>query len=135
MATALVWFKRDLRVHDHAPLAAAAQHRRAFALYLIEPAWLASPEFDPQHLDFALGCLAELRANLAARGLPLTVRVGEARAVFDALAAETGFDTLLSHEETGPGWTYARDLAVADWCRARSVGVRSSSRWSAAWAR
>ena len=121
MSTALVWFKRDLRTHDHVPLAMAAASGHALAVYVIEPAWLLSPEFDPQHLDFALGCLAELRTALAARGLPLVVRVGEVRAVFDDLLRETGFNHLLSHEETGPGWTYARDLAVADWCRTRSV--------------
>ncbi|MFN3716497.1 MAG: deoxyribodipyrimidine photo-lyase, partial [Thiobacillus sp.] len=58
MSAALVWLKRNLRLHDHAPLAAAAAHARALAVYVIEPQWLASPEFDPQHLDFALGCLA-----------------------------------------------------------------------------
>ena len=120
-STALVWLKRDLRLHDHLPLASAATHARALAVYVIEPDWLASPEFDPQHLDFALGCLAELRAALAARGLPLLVRTGECRAVFDALRHETGFTHLYSHEETGPGWTYARDLAMADWCRAHGV--------------
>lgn len=147
MATALVWFKRDLRIHDHAPLAAAAAFERALAVYVIEPAWLQSPEFDPQHLDFALGCLAELRAALAARGLPLAVRVGEVRAVFDDLRRATGFEQLLSHEETGPGWSYARDRAVADWCRARGVAwdefpqhgvVRRLARragWAAHWQR
>ena len=119
--TTLVWFKRDLRLHDHLPLAMAATHARAFAVYVIEPDWLASPEFDPQHLDFALGCLAELRTTLASRGLPLVVRTGEVRAVFDTLREETGFTHMVSHEETGPDWTYARDLAVADWCRSHSV--------------
>ena len=35
--TALVWFKRDLRLHDHAPLAAAQAFERSQALYVIEP--------------------------------------------------------------------------------------------------
>lgn len=34
----LVWFKRDLRVHDHAALAAAvASGRPVLPLYIIEP--------------------------------------------------------------------------------------------------
>lgn len=119
---ALVWFKRDLRVHDHAPLALAAAHADgAAALYAIEPAWRASAEFDPQHLRFALQCLAELRAQLQPRGLPLHVLEGEMPALLERLHARLGFDTLLSHEETGPGWSYARDLAVAAWCRSRGV--------------
>ncbi|MCU0941838.1 MAG: deoxyribodipyrimidine photo-lyase [Hydrogenophaga sp.] len=119
--SALVWLKRDLRWRDHAPLAAAAAHPGALALYVIEPEWLASPEFDPQHLAFALECLAELRANLAARGLPLRVEVGEAVVVLERLHREHPFDALLSHEETGPGWTYARDKRVASWCRSKGL--------------
>ena len=123
-AHALVWFKRDLRVRDHAPLAAAAQCDAAAGLFVIEPAWLASPEFDGQHLAYTLDCLAELRAGLAARGLPLLVRVGEVPQVFDALRREFAFTHLLSHEETGPGWTWVRDKAVAAWCRERGVRWR-----------
>ena len=41
--TALIWLKRDLRLADHAPLSAAQGFRRALAVFIIEPAWLASP--------------------------------------------------------------------------------------------
>ena len=56
---ALVWFKRDLRVHDHAPLVAALSHTDALGLFVIEPEWLQSPECDSSHMDFALPYLAE----------------------------------------------------------------------------
>ncbi|MEW5835862.1 MAG: FAD-binding domain-containing protein [Pseudomonadota bacterium] len=118
---ALVWFKRDLRLRDHAPLAAAAQADTAAAVYVIEPDWLASPEGSSAHLAFALEGLAQLRRTLAARGLPLLVEVGEVRAVFERLRARYPFTDLLSHEETGSGWSYRRDRAVAAWCRQHSV--------------
>ncbi len=51
---ALVWFKRDLRVRDHAPLAEAMRFERAMGLVVIEPQWLASPECDPRHVGFLL---------------------------------------------------------------------------------
>ena len=145
-AHALVWFKRDLRLRDHAALTAAAACDSAAGLYVIEPEWLASPEFDGQHLAFTLACLAELRAGLAARGLPLLVRIGTLPQVFDDLRCEFAFTHLLSHEETGPGWTYARDKHVAAWCRAQGVrwrewpqtGVvrplKSRNGWAARWA-
>lgn len=120
--TALVWFKRDLRLRDHAPLAAAAGFERALGLVVIEPEWLASPECDPRHVAFLLDGVAELQRELAARGLPLVVRVGPAVAVLQALHREFAVTHLFSHEETGPGWSYTRDLAVADWCR--HAGVR-----------
>ncbi|MEE8615727.1 MAG: FAD-binding domain-containing protein, partial [Roseateles sp.] len=142
--TALVWLKRDLRLRDHAPLAEAARFERAFAVYLVEPEWLASPEFHPQHWRFVRTALTALRAELAARGLPLLVRIGSA---VEVLAGLPRFSHLLSHEETGSGWTYDRDRAVARWCRAAGVawteypqtGVvrRLGSRdgWATAWER
>lgn len=120
-ASALVWFKRDLRVADHAPLAEAARCDAALALFIIEPAWLESQECHPRHVAWLLDCLAPLRAELAERGLPLLVRVGEATEVMTALRREFAFTHLFSHEETGPGWSYARDKAVARWCRAQGV--------------
>ena len=59
---ALVWFKRDLRLADHAPLVAALAHGDAVGLFIIEPEWLHSPECSPSHVAFTLACLAELRA-------------------------------------------------------------------------
>ena len=117
----LVWFKRDLRVHDHAPLVAALSNTDALALFVVEPEWLQSPECDASQVDFALECLAELRDALAQRGMPLLVRVGAMVQVLANLYGEVPFTHLLSHEETGPGWSYTRDKQVATWCTAQHV--------------
>ncbi len=142
---ALVWFKRDLRVHDHAPLAAALAHADALALFVVEPDWLQSPECDASHVDFALACVAELRSALAARCLPLMVRTGSAVQVLAQLHSELAFTHLLSHEETGTGWSYTRDRAVARWCQGAHVAwqeftqtgvvrrLRSRSGWAQRW--
>jgi deoxyribodipyrimidine photo-lyase len=138
---ALVWLKRDLRCADHAALHAAQRHGRALAVFIVEPAWTSSAEFDPQHLEFALGSVAALRRA----GLPVLVRHGEAVDVLEGLRQQWGVTDLLSHEETGPGWSYARDLAVAAWCRRAGVtwtefaqtGVvrrlRSRNGWAGRW--
>ncbi len=143
---ALVWFKRDLRVRDHAPLAEAMRFEQALGLVVIEPQWLDSPECDPRHVAFLLDAVQALRRDLAARGLPLLVRTGPMPQVLQDLGREYPFTHLFSHEETGPGWSYARDLAVARWCRESGVpwtelpqtGVvrRLGSRagWAARWA-
>ncbi len=146
MDTALVLLKRDLRLHDHAPLQAAQAAGAAAALFVIEPAWLNSAEFNASHLHFTLQGLAELRSELAARGLPLLVRVGEAPAVLQQLHDEWPFQHLLSHEETGSGWSYTRDIAVAQWCSAQAVAwqefpqtgvvrrLRTRHGWAGRWA-
>jgi deoxyribodipyrimidine photo-lyase len=144
--TALVWFKRDLRVRDHAPLAEAMHFDNALGLVVIEPQWLDSPECDPRHVGFLLACVAELQRDLAARGLPLLVRTGAMPQVLQTLRGEFPFTHLFSHEETGPGWSYTRDLAVADWCRSQGVSwtelpqtgvvrrLRSRTGWAGRWA-
>ena len=39
--TAVVWFRRDLRVHDHPALAAACrEHERVVPLFVLDPALL-----------------------------------------------------------------------------------------------
>lgn len=120
-AAALVWFKRDLRLLDHAPLVQAMQFESAAGLLVIEPQWLQSPECDPQHVAFQLACAAELQAKLADLGLPLLVRTGPMPAVLQQLRQQWRFTHLLSHEETGPLWSYRRDQEVARWCASASV--------------
>lgn len=149
LTRALVWFKRDLRLADHAPLAAAAQISEsggaALGLFVVEPDWLTSPESDPQHLAFAQACLEPLKAALAERGLPLIVKAKPMLEVLAELHHATGFTHLLSHEETGSGWTYERDKAVVRWCKAHGVvwqqwpqngvvrGLRDRRGWAGRW--
>jgi deoxyribodipyrimidine photo-lyase len=95
---------------------------------------------------FLLDCVAALQRDLAARGMTLLVRSGALPQVLHSLRREYAFSHLFSHEETGPGWSYARDLAVADWCRSQNVmwkewpqtGVvrrlRSRTGWAGRWA-
>jgi DNA photolyase len=70
-AGAVVWFKRDLRWRDPAPLLAAQHFEGALGLYIIERAWPQSAQCDARHVSFALACVAQLRTQLATRGLPL----------------------------------------------------------------
>ena len=142
---ALVWFKRDLRIHDHAALASAQSHGDALALFVLEPEWLQSPECDARHVGFVLDCLAELRVALAGLGMPLLVRVGSAVPMLAQLHQEVRFTHLLSHEETGPAWSYQRDGQVAVWCRSNQIAwqeftqtgvvrrLRSRAGWALRW--
>ena len=145
MSRSVVWLKRDLRLEDHAPLSTAAREGPCVALYVFEPSLLSAPEADGSHVRFVLGCLAELRGALRARGGRLLVRVGEMPEVLDRLQAAFPFDTLHSHAEVGTRDTWDRDKRVARWCRERGVrweeawqnGVfrplRSRDGWAAAW--
>jgi deoxyribodipyrimidine photo-lyase len=121
MSLQVVWFKRDLRVADHAPLVQAAARGPVLALYVVEPSLWAQPEASAQHLAFIHECLRELAQALGALGARPTLRVGEVVDVLAALHAQTPLGALHAHEETGNADTYARDRAVANWCRAHGV--------------
>jgi deoxyribodipyrimidine photo-lyase len=121
----VVWFKRDLRVHDHAPLAAAAASGGpVLPLYIVEPQLWAQPELSGRQFAFLMESLADLQAALKVRGLGLCVRVGEAVQVLHNLHARHTIAALHAHEETGLLWTYARDKAVRRWARQADVPFR-----------
>ena len=117
----LLWFKRDLRIRDHPALALAAAQGRVLPVYIVEPDLWAQPDASARQWAFIAESLEGLRADLAALGQPLLIRSGEAVAVLARLRARFGFDQLVSHEETGNGWSYARDRRVAAWARAEGL--------------
>jgi deoxyribodipyrimidine photo-lyase len=117
----IVWFKRDLRVRDHAPLALAANAGRVLPLYIVEPELWKLPDSSRRHWHFIHDSLLDLQYDLAVTGAPLIIRIGEATEVLEQLRHQLGTFTLWSHEETGNNWTYQRDMAVAQWCRLHSI--------------
>ncbi|MEQ9453748.1 MAG: deoxyribodipyrimidine photo-lyase [Phycisphaeraceae bacterium] len=117
----LVWFKRDLRTADHAPLSDALADGACIGLYAYEPSILNAPEQDACHLDFINHCLEELRHALASLNCPLLVLKGEMPELLNRLYEQVRIDRLLSYEETGLGVTYERDKRVARWARQRGI--------------
>ena len=132
-------------MHDHAPLALAATRGPILAIYVYEPAVIMAPDFAAQHLGFINESLAELDTALRVRGSRLHRLCGDITAVLECLLITTPFADLWSHEETGNAVTFARDLAVAAWCRSRGVtwhempqngvdrGLKDRNGWAKRW--
>ena len=118
----IVWFKRDLRLYDHAPLVDAVGFGGlVIPLYIVEPEYWQQPFAARRHWHFIHDCLVELRADCTALGQPLMLCKGSAVEVFDSLSQRYGIDGIHAHEETGNGWTYARDKAVLGWCKSQAI--------------
>ena len=64
MGTTVVWFKRDLRVHDHAPLVHAARQGPVRCLYVVEPSLWRQPDSALQHYAFLRESLRDLAQQL-----------------------------------------------------------------------
>lgn len=121
MSYSVVWFKRDLRLFDHAALYEAASRGPVLCLYVVEPQLWAQADAARQHFEFILESLRELYVALKAHGGRLHVVSGDMLEVLARLYAAAPFHTLCAHEETGNSWTYARDLAVGRWCQTQQV--------------
>ena len=121
MRYSVVWFKRDLRVQDHAALHHAAQAGPVLCLYVVEPSVWAQPDAASQHYQFILESLRELHAELKRLGGRLHVVAGEVTATLARLWALAPFAGLYSHEETGNAVTFQRDLSVGRWCQQQGV--------------
>ena len=60
-STAIVWLRRDLRIHDHPPLVAAlAAHDRVVPVYVLDPVLLTGRFASQPRTAFLLDCLREL---------------------------------------------------------------------------
>lgn len=141
----VVWFKRDLRVTDHAPLMQGCARGPVLPLYVYEPSLIAQPDVSAQHVAFINECLQTLANDLTAIELKLVTQVGEMTDVLAAIKQRVGPFNLWSHEETGSGATYERDKRVGAWCRANSIAwhespngavvrrLKDRDRWSLIW--
>lgn len=117
----VVWFKRDMRIADHRPLARAVMAGPVLPLYIAEPELWAQADASARQWAFAAESLGELQQALGRLGQPLCVLTGDALNVLQRLHARRGIAAIWSHQETGNGWTFARDRAVARWARAAGV--------------
>ncbi|MBS0185893.1 MAG: deoxyribodipyrimidine photo-lyase [Proteobacteria bacterium] len=117
----IVWFKRDLRIKDHAPLFKAAQSGEIIPLYIIEPELWEQPDTSWRHWYFIHDTLRDLNQVFYEHGGKLIIRKANVIDVLEDFRKQLGLFTLWSHEETGNAWTFKRDIAVEKWCRENGI--------------
>lgn len=117
---AIVWFKRDLRIHDHEALSLAAKSQdnktKVLPLYVVEPDYWKLPDSSARHWRFISQSLDELNQALSNLGQGLLVEHGNIIDVFDKLSEKFNITGIYSHQESGNLWTYQRDKDVTIWC-------------------
>lgn len=117
----IVWFKRDLRVHDHAPLVAACRSGAVLPLFCWEPLVWSSDDYVKQHEMFIAECLAELSQALKNIGLQLQISNVGIVETLQIIQSQTAIAGIYSHEETGNAATFTVDKNVAIWCKIHNV--------------
>lgn len=116
----LYWFKRDLRMHDHGPLASWQANSNSqdgpilgLGLYVIEKGYWESEKASSSQKDFVLQCAQQLQNNLAEIGGNLIILEEEsATEAIISLNSVFNIKKIICHRETGNKWTFDRDIAV-----------------------
>ncbi len=121
-ASALVWFRRDLRSEDHAALFHALKSNgRVWCVFVFDSDILESLPRQDRRVAFIHDSIVELDQKLREAALQagvkhpehcgLIVRYGAAKSVIPQLAAELGVQTVFANHDDEPA-ALARDAAV-----------------------
>jgi len=122
--TAIVWFRRDLRVHDLPALVEAlAEHERIVPLYVLDDRLLRGRYASTPRALFLLGCLRALDAALRERGSGLVVRHGPVEHEVVAVAREARAEAVHWTSDVAP-YARGRDRRVTTALDAAGIAAR-----------
>jgi deoxyribodipyrimidine photo-lyase len=109
----LVWFRRDLRCHDHAALhAALTSSDQVYCVFVFDEDILAPLPRDDRRVGFLHASVLELDSALRQLGGCLLVAHGHAVDEITRLAGELQVDAVFANADVEPA-AIARDAAVA----------------------
>lgn len=112
--TALVWLRRDLRLHDHAALYHAARAaEQVVVVFIFDSDILHGLPRQDRRVEFIWHCLNTLKQDLEARGSSLITRHGRAIELIPQLAAEYDADAVYCNHDYEPQ-ARLRDAQVAE---------------------
>lgn len=116
----IVWFKRDFRWHDHAPIRSAlASGENVLFVALYEPSLWNEQPYDERHERFLWDSIRDLN-EIAGKEVVYFLKV-EALEFFKRCLDNFRVKAVYSHRETGIGKTFARDKDVASLLNAHDV--------------
>ena len=116
----IVWFKRDFRWHDHAPIRSAlASGENVLFVALYEPSLWNEQPYDERHERFLWDSIRDLN-EIAGKEVVYFLKV-EALEFFKRCLDNFRVKAVYSHRETGIGKTFVRDKDVASLLNAHDV--------------
>ncbi|MFZ0090836.1 MAG: deoxyribodipyrimidine photo-lyase [Solirubrobacteraceae bacterium] len=122
---ALVWLRRDLRLHDHPALRAALDQADAvIPVFCFDEGLLGGRHASGSRTQFLLESLHDLDEGLRARGSRLVVRTGRPQEELPALARQVGAGIVHFSADVSP-FARRRQEQVKQALGAVDVGVRA----------
>ena len=123
--TAIVWFRRDLRVHDHPALTAALERADVVVpLFVFDEPLLAGRWASANRAWFMRESVVALAKALEVRGAALRIATGRPTDVVPALARELGAIDVFVTRDAAP-YGRRRDRAVANALAADDVTLHA----------
>ena len=120
----IVWFRRDLRIHDQpALLDSVRSGSPVVPLFVIDPRLLTGRFGSPNRIWFLARSLHALSEQLAGLGSSLVIRHGDPAAIVPALAGDIGAEAVAVSRDYTP-FGRARDRAVAGALDAAGIAFR-----------
>jgi deoxyribodipyrimidine photo-lyase len=142
----VVWFKRDLRLMDHAPILNAQKDNFPILfIYCFEPTIMNYDDSDVRHWRFVYESLQDLQKQLSKFNTQIAIFHQEANYVFENLHLKYNIKSVFTHEEVGNHLTYKRDIRLKKyfdqnqikWHEFQHNGVirklKSRKNWAALW--
>ena len=135
MSTAIVWFRRDLRLADNPALSAAcAAHERVLPLYIHAPHEDAGWSPGGASRWWLHHSLTALQAGLDAHRAPLHIRQGDSLDVLQHVLAQTGATAVYWNRLYEPS-AVARDSTIKTALREQGIQAQSfnAALWGEPW--
>lgn len=127
MKTIIVWYRNDLRVHDHPALATAATDADyVVPVFELNKDILQGDRQSSNRNRFLLESLTDLKQELRARGANLVIREGDAASELLNVAQETNAEAVYYSADYTP-YATSRDKTVKQKLESSNIGFRSFS--------
>jgi deoxyribodipyrimidine photo-lyase len=121
--TALLWYRRDLRLADHPALHAAREGDGVVPVFCLDDRLLRGRHASGPRTQFLLECLRDLDGALRKRGSGLVVRHGRPERELARLAGEVGASAVHATVDPGP-YAARRDERVGAELRRAGAELR-----------
>jgi deoxyribodipyrimidine photo-lyase len=121
----IVWFRADLRIHDHPALMKALEDSDTIVpVFFIDDGIVSGKHSSSNRNRFLLECLHDLRESLRAKGGNLVIRQGDPSAELVTLAKEVDAETVYYIADYSP-YAITRDKKVEDALHEANIEARS----------
>ena len=142
----IVWFKRDLRLHDNEALfRAQSSGKKVLLVYVFEPFLLKDRHYSKRHWDFIKQSLATLNEELNTYNTEIFITETEIIRLCNEIQNHYSIEVVHSHQETGVKVTYERDKSFSRYCRNNGIlwkeyinngvfrGLQNRKNWRLQW--